>query len=67
MVYIKVTRADAESANVDSEINGTKSELTSELLMAIKRGVTVLAKINNSDFESTLDSVYVTLLTNHKE
>lgn len=67
MVSIKVTRADAESANVDSEIDGTKPELTSELLMAIKRGVTVLAKINDSDFESTLDIVYVSLLTNHKE
>lgn len=67
MVSIKVTRADAESANVDSEVKGNKAELTSELFMAIKRGVTILAKINDSDFESALDVVYVSLLTNHKE
>lgn len=67
MVTIKVTRADEESANVDSDIIGHKSDVSSELLMAIKRCVTILAKINASDFESTLDVVYVSLLTNHKE
>lgn len=67
MVRILVSSVNKNIADVESEVNGTREEIESELLLAIRRAVRVLSEIDKTDFESTLDSIYVYLLTNHKE